>query len=390
MHICFLCDEYPPGPHGGIGSLTQTMGRAMVARGHRVTVVGIYRVPHRKEDADQGVRVIRLPHSPLPWTGFIVNGARLRAALRRINDDTPIDMIEGPELGFAMLPRSFPSAKVIRLHGGHHFFAVTLGKKPRPWRSWLERRSFSRADHLCAVSHFVADVTRPLLHLGTTPIEVLPNPVDTSHFQPSPETPADGLIVFMGTLCEKKGVRQLVQALPAVLGTVPNARLMLLGRDSHDPVSGGSYAEMLRTLLPHEQTQRIEFAGHVGRGELPAVLARASVAVFPSHMESQGLVIVEAMASGKAVVTTGTGPGPEIVEDGVSGLLCDPHVPASIAQQIIAVLTNSDLRTRLGAAARIRAVNVFSEEALVARTEAFYARCVESAPPVLVDSKARA
>jgi glycosyltransferase involved in cell wall biosynthesis len=392
MHICFLCDEYPPGPHGGIGSLTQTLSRRFVTRGHRVTVVGIYAVPHVEVEDDLGVRVIRLPHSRLPWTGFLVHGFRLRRALRRLHAESPIVVMEGPELGFALLWRRSPWARVIRLNGGHHFFATTLGRRPRPWRSWLERRSFARADNLCGVSEFVANVTRPLLRL-TGPIEILPNPVDVDHFRPGAGAAEPGLIVFVGTLCEKKGVRELVQALPQVLAAVPGARLQLIGRDTRDPASGSSYTGLLRDLLPAELASRLEFVGHVDRTELVRRLARADVTVFPSHMESQGLVIVEAMACGKAVVTSKAGPGPEIVDHGVSGLLCDPYDPASIARQVISVLTNPTLKAALGHAARQRVVDVFSEDVLLPRAEAFYQGCAdarrgESAAPA--DRTARA
>ncbi|MGD9901847.1 MAG: glycosyltransferase family 4 protein [Vicinamibacterales bacterium] len=378
MHICFLCDEYPPGPHGGIGSLTQTMGRRLVARGHRVSVVGIYRQSGAAVEDDHGVRVVRLPHSRLPWTGFLVHGVRLRRALRRLHAEWPIDVVEGSELSFALLPRRSPWARVIRLNGGHHFFATTLGRHPRPWRSWLERRSFARADHLCAVSEFVAKVTRPLLALGERPIEILPNPVADDYFRRDRTDGDAGLIVFVGTLCEKKGVRQLVLALPKVVAAVPEARLQLIGRDTVDRASGVSFAERLRGLLPPELAARLEFTGHLGRAEVVRRLAQADVAAFPSHMESQGLVIVEAMAGGKAVVTSRTGPGPEIVEHGLSGLLCDPHDPTSIADQLISLLTNPALKHALGRAARQRAADVFSEAALYPRAESFYRRCADA------------
>jgi glycosyltransferase involved in cell wall biosynthesis len=378
MHLCYLCDEYPPGSHGGIGTLTQTLARAMARRGHRVTVVGIYRVAAAVEESDQGVRVVRLPHSTLPWTGFVVHGWRLRKTLRAIDRETPIDLIEGSELSFALLPRRLRMRKVIRISGGHHFFARTLGRKPAPWRSWLERRSFARADFFCALSEFAARTTRELLHMGSRPIEVLPSPVNVEEFRPSEPRPERGLIVFLGTLCDKKGVRELTLAFRQVLRSLPQARLRLVGRDSRDPATGGSYADMIRSLLLPAELARVEFTGHLDRAAVRDVLARAEVAVFPSHMETQGLVILEAMASGKAVVTTRTGPGPELVEDGVSGILCDPHDPASIAAALLRVLDDGGLRERLAEAARARVVALFSEDALMGRTEAFYARCVES------------
>lgn len=373
MHICFLCNEYPPGRHGGVGSFTQTLARALAARGHQVTSIGLYPRQRAGEENDEGVRIIRLPHAELPGTGFLVNGARLHKALKQIHRQTPIDVIEGPELSLALIPENFPAAKVIRMNGGHRFFAATLGEQPRRWRSWLERRSFARADHLCAVSNYVAETTRQLLQLGDRAIEILPNPVDVSRFQPQPpELEQDGLILFAGTVCEKKGVRQLVQAMPQIVAAAPNARLWIAGRDWFDPQTGKSFIEKLRGMIQPELADRIVFKGMIEHAELPAMMAQASVCVYPSHMEAMPLAWLEGLAMGKAVVASQTGPGPEAIEDGVSGLLCNPHEPSSIAEKIIRLLKDAELRRRLGQQARQRAVNLFSIEALVNRNEAFY------------------
>ncbi len=376
MHICFLCNEYPPGRHGGVGSFTQTLARALVVRGHKVTVVGLYDCEKIGDEWDEGVRVVRMPHTKLPGGGFLLNGARLRFILRYLHNQTAIDILEGPELSLAMIPANFPAAKVIRMNGGHQFFAATLGAKPKLWRSWLERRSFSRANHLCAVSNYVAESTRQLLQLGNRPIEILPNPVDTLRFQPqSPELEQDGLILFAGTVCEKKGVRQLVQAMPQIVAAVPKAHLWIAGRDWHDPQTGESFIEKLRRMIPAELTNRIIFKGMIEHAQLPGLMAQASVCVYPSHMEAMPLAWLEGLAMGKAVVASQTGPGPEAIEDGVSGLLCNPHEPASIAEKMIAVLKDETLRRRLGEQARLRAVNLFSVEALVNRNETFYSAC---------------
>jgi glycosyltransferase involved in cell wall biosynthesis len=93
-------------------------------------------------------------------------------------------------------------------------------------------------------------------------------------------------------------------------------------------------------------------------------------------MESQGLVIIEAMAGSKAVVTGQVGPGPEIIEDGISGLLCDPHDPASIAGKIIAALKDRPLRLQLGAAASARAEHLFSIPVIADRMAEYYRGCI--------------
>lgn len=375
MHICYLCNEYPPGQHGGIGSFTQTLARAMSARGHKVSVVGVYLNGREGVEDDMGVRVIRLANTPVPRTGLVLNGLRIQQVINQLHAECPIDIIDGSEASLAVLPRQFPAIKIIRMQGGHHFFSSTLGKKLQPWKAWLEARSFARADALCAVSHFAAETTRRLLDLGDRPIEILPNPVDVCEFRPRPEINEEhGLIVFVGTITEKKGIRQLVQAMPRIVEAVPHVRLWAFGRDWPDPLTGQSFTERLRTLVPPEIGSHVVFKGPIEHALLADMLARAQICVYPSHMESQGIVIVEGMAMGKPVVAGRTGPGPEVVEDGVSGLLCDPHNPDSIAEAIIPLLRDAKLRHVLGEQARTRAVEKFSLEPLVELNEAFYVR----------------
>ncbi|MGH9942305.1 MAG: glycosyltransferase family 4 protein [Pyrinomonadaceae bacterium] len=379
MHVCFLCHEYPPAPHGGVGSFVRTMARALAARGHRVSVVGLNKIAERVEEDDQGVRVIRLPRSPLPGAGFVVHRARLRRALLGLHRETPIDVLEGTEAGLALLPKTFPAPRLIRMHGGHHFFSITLGGKASPWRGWLEVRSFARAEHLCAVSNYVAETTRGLLGLGRRPVEILPNPVDLELFRPAAAgSEEDGLLLFVGAVCEKKGVRQLVQAMPAIVAAAPHARLRIVGRDTRDARTGRSFTAGLRELVPSDLEARVEFTGPVEHARLPELLAQAQVCVYPSHMEAMPLAWLEGMAAGKAVVASRTGPGPEVIEHGVSGLLCDPHDPASIAREVIRLLTDGELRRRLGRQARQRVAERFSVNTLIGRNEAFYQECARA------------
>lgn len=379
MRICFLCHEYPPGPHGGIGTFTQLLARALAQRGHAVVVAGVYPTRTLVREQDQGVVVIRIPHSRLRHLGFLHNALRLARQLRGLAAERPLDILEGQENAFALLRRTFPVCRVLRMHGGHHFFHAGLGARPRAARSWLERRSFAAADRFCAVSRHVADATRRLLDLGPVPIEILPNPVDTERFRPMPQVPVTpGLIAFVGTLCEKKGIRQLVQAMPEIRAAVPEACLVAFGRDTKDPASGSSYRKALEAALLPEVRGRVSFPDHMDNFQLPHELARAQVLVYPSHLEAHPVAWLEGLAMGKPVVASDTGPGPEVIEDGVSGLLCNPRDPHAIAESVIRVLRNGPLADRLGAAARQRALQEFSVDRLVGRNEDFYRRCVEA------------
>jgi glycosyltransferase involved in cell wall biosynthesis len=383
MHICFLCNEYPPAQHGGIGSFTQTLARELVQHGHEASTVGLYPIRSQVLEEDRGVRVIRLPQGNFSGLRIAANYLRVQRALRQLHRAHSIDLLEGAERAFCLVSPRLKIPKIIRMHGGHVFFRITLGQEPDKQKAIEERRSFQVATHLCAVSRFVGETTRQRLHLGDRPIPVILNPVDLRAFYPrDPALEEDGLIVYVGTIIEKKGIRQLLQAMPNVIAAYPRARLIAYGNDTIDPSSGASFSETLGARIPPEYRGRITLAGPVTRDRLPELMAKASVCIYPSHMEALPIAWIEGLAMGKAVIGSETGPGPEVIEDGVSGILCNPHEPESIAAALLRLLPHRELRLRLGAAARERAEARFSLEKLVHENIAYYESCTRPAGAV--------
>jgi glycosyltransferase involved in cell wall biosynthesis len=379
LHICFSCPEYPPAPHGGIGSFVQTLGRELVRRGHRVSAIGMYGYgPHLEgEENDYGVRVIRVPSRGWPLLRVLPNRFRQRRAFFDLDRQSPIDVIEGSELAFARIGRGLPGLKLLRMHGGPAFFGIQDSRQLQ-----AERWSFRIADEVCAVSQCVADGTRRLLGLGDRHIEVIPNPVNVDEFAPAPDHSEEaGLIVFTGTIIERKGIRQLLQALPEIVAAVPSAHLEVYGGEDN-PEPAIPFARVLNDSLSPEIAGRVAWKGRVSRGALPDALRRASVCVYPSHIEAMPIGWLEGLATGKAVVASKTGPGPEIIDDGVTGLLCDPADPRSIAEKIIRLLKSGEERQRLGAAARKMCVERYSLPALVERNIEYYERLLSRRSPL--------
>jgi glycosyltransferase involved in cell wall biosynthesis len=255
------------------------------------------------------------------------------------------------------------------MHGGPAFFGI-----PDALQLRAERMSFRLADEICAVSQCVAEGTRRLLNLGDRHIEVIPNPVNVDEFHPPADAfEEDGLLVFTGTIIERKGIRQLIEAMPAIVSAVPSAHLEVYGGDAV-PEPDVPLAKVLKDSLPPAIAARVAWKGRVGRSELPDALRRASVCVYPSYIEAMPIGWLEGLATGKAVVASKTGPGPEIIDDGVTGLLCDPADPKSIAEKIIRLLKSPDERRQLGAAARKVCVDRYSLPGLVDRNIAYYER----------------
>ncbi len=95
------------------------------------------------------------------------------------------------------------------------------------------------------------------------------------------------------------------------------------------------------------------FVGAFNQRQLPEIMAETDIFVMSSVLEGQPLALVEAMAYGCPIVATAVGGIPELIQDGVNGLLCEPQDPSCLAQKIITLIDHPDLRKKLGDAARV-------------------------------------
>ena len=380
MHICFLTNEYPKEgfPHGGLGTFVKTIAEELVSKNIQVSVVGLNYNPIDETEQLNGVTVIRIKRSKVKGLAWYFNSKNIAKTIATIHKKNPIDIVEGPELSLAFLPKIKGIKYVIRLHGGHHFFAEGENRGINGWKGFQEKRSFKKADAFIAVSNYVKSHTAKFLSYHNKPIEVIFNPINSQLFQPLETAIEVSNITFAGTICEKKGVRQLIQSFPMVKEKFPNVILNLYGRDWLFP-DGSSYIKMLQEIeLPKigNISKDIIFHGAVSYNEIPSAYAKAAVCVFPSHMETLGLVAPEAMVMEKPVIFTKLGPGPEVIVDGETGLLCNPQEPTEIASKIIQVLENPDFAYQLGKKAKISVLEQFEITKLVMQNIAYYRKIV--------------
>jgi glycogen synthase len=375
MRICFICSEYPPAPHGGIGSVTRVLGRALAAAGHEVRAIGLYKGLDglAPEERDGEVRVSRLamPDGRLGWTR---GRRRLFQTVSRWVDRGEVDLVEVPDWqGYAAGWPSLRVPVIARLHGSSSYFAREMHDRLH-WPDYcLEAVSFHRADFCCSTSAYTATRTERLFGRRRQPVDVLFNPVEPA---PEPQsTRAVQRVVFAGTLTAKKGVVPLIQAWPAVVQARPEAELHLFGKDA-GTAGGQSMREHLERLLPAGVADSVHFHGHVDRERVQAEFQTCGMAVFPSFSEAFSMVPLEAMMQKCPVIYSSRSSGPELIDHGGNGLLIDPGKPESISQAIVSLLSDSVMRDRLAAAGRQTVAARFATDVLVARNEEFYRNCI--------------
>ena len=377
MNICFVCNEYPPGAHGGLGTFTRVLGRALVKAGHRVRVTGYYPATYggQPHERDEGVEVWRHvePAGRLGWIAARHAVYRQVAGWARAGEVDVIEVADwfGPAAGWPRLPVPV----VARLNGSATFFAGELDRAVGRVAFALERASLRRVDDWSSASAFTAERTRALFKLERPPATILYNPVEPPEGLAEPVVRSTAQLVFTGTLTAKKGVVSLIRAWPAVLAAVPAAELHLYGKDA-TAESGGSMREHLAGLLASSGAGGVTFHGHVAREEIFTALQRARAAVFPSYAEAFGIAPFEAMVRGCPTIYTTRQPGPELVRGGVDGLLVDPDDPGAIAEGLVRLLRDDALAAALGAQGRRRVLERYSSTAMLPQNEAFFARAI--------------
>jgi glycosyltransferase involved in cell wall biosynthesis len=269
--------------------------------------------------------------------------------------------------------------RVVSSVAGAYFLPIGVSGWRRTRRqafSRLFRATYRRCDRVIAPSHYVAHdlLTRPGIRVPKDRLCVIENGVDVDHEERLVRY-ADGggssaewgtgspRICVVANFFPIKGHEFLIRAVPAVLAAHPQTRFVLAG-DGEIRTAMIGLADQLgvggNVTFPGEIADSLE-------------LMRASdLVVIPSISEGLPISLVEAMALGRCVVTTGVGGIPEVVEDGVSARVVPARDPEALAAAMLELLGDNALARQLGARAQLVAAERFSADRMVRRTQELY------------------
>ena len=417
-----LSGEYPP-RWGGMGSVVFHLAGALVKQGHRVTVItrrdkSVERNP-RRIPQQEGVSVLSVKWAPLPMAFTVSYGKWALRELLRIHRKDPFDavhvhapMISWKEKQYQIV-RDKIGPVITSLHGSwlgerdgmtraakHGESAVW--KNPNDLAILLTAKHYAkyeraavRASTLCVAN---SEATKADFQSRYNPpenwrCEVVRWGVDTNMFVPldcdhedtmlaheemrkrygepdenalaglsETETP---LILAVGRLVARKGYRTLLKAMPGVLEAYPRAHLVIVGR-----------GHMKRTL--HRQAKRlgvnesVTIESGLPFEELAQLFRSSDLVAYPSYYEGQGLIPLEAMASGTPVVTVDDGPLPEMVDETV-GALFDINHPETLSAAINELLNNHEQREVMAANGRHRVLDEYTYALNAERYVEYYA-----------------
>ena len=350
---------------GGSARVAVSLARELSVRGHDIHVFA-RTAPFGLTDGDQGVRLHVLEAgaprcSALDIDWSVADLEALTALIAGVELDILHYHYAVPFAAVAAAIRSRFGRAAPLIVGTLHGTDVSLFGRPRATNAGL-RRALAAADALTAVSHHQASLARRLFELDRTPI-VVHNFIDLERFAPRRGRPEPTRrIVHVSNLRKIKRPAAMARIFASVSRRT-GAELWLVG----DGEGGGVVEAILAGAGVSDRMLRFG-----PRLDLDAILPDADVLLVTSETESFCLAALEAAACGVPAVAPRVGGLPEVVRDGVTGLLYPPGDDRAAERALMALTVDRALHARLGAAARERATE-FAVNRVVPRYEALYA-----------------
>ncbi|WP_055491235.1 glycogen synthase [Streptomyces sp. TP-A0356] len=381
MRVGLLTREYPPDVYGGAGVHVEFLARELGS----LTDLDV----HCWGEGGAG-GVVR--HRPWPTLDTAND------ALRTFSVDlSMVAALEGRELIHSHTWYANLAGHLGKLlYGVPHVMTAHSLEPLRPWKaeqlgggyalsSWAERTAIEAADAVIAVSGAMRDdILGCYPALDPARVHVVHNGIDTTLYRPDHDTDVlarIGLdrhrpyVLFVGRITRQKGVPHLLRA---VRDIDPAAQVVLCAGAPDTPELDREFRELF------EELSRSRGGVHwipkmLPRPDVIQLLTHAALFVCPSVYEPLGIVNLEAMACGTAVVASRTGGIPEVVDDGRTGLLVDvdDDFEGRLARALDAVLGDPEAAERMGEAGRKRAVEEFGWDTVARRTVRLYEEVLE-------------
>ncbi len=302
-------------------------------------------------------------------TRFARSRRRLRRAVERLRPD--LIHAHGTEQAYAAAAMDAVGPSLVTLQG----IITEIAKVEPSYRyrvvGGLERATVRRGRFFVAKTPFARAFVQSLNPQAV--VFDIENAMAPELFTMRPQ-PERQRVLYVGSLLERKGVHDLVEAFAALAAALPEVDVSL-----HIVGSGpGNVSRALESRVAAlGLAARVRFRGPLAPGAVHQEYAAASVLVLPSHVDNSPNAVSEAMAAGLAVVATRVGGVPFMVRDGETGLLVPPREPAALGQVLRQVLEDAALRRRLAEAGRADALRRFAPAAVAARTLQAYRTVLE-------------
>ena len=401
MKIALLSFEYPPETgYGGIGTYTWYQARALVKLGHEVHVLaGANESTDLRAHEHDGVTVYRFRSNGLSmrslltlarlrlwWTkNRIENALNMYCGLKELNRKYKYDIIEMPECGAeGLLVNNFMQATtVVKFHSPARLIMSFYDVRGADITlcSMVEQLGMRRAGAFSACSRFLAQDVRDKLGIRR-PIRVVPNGIDLDLFDHAAQVdirqkfglPRDRLIIlFSGRMERRKGIHLCKEIAASILKRYEVA-FVFAGQDLFNYMSG----ELMPYLTGEKLRGSVHYLGRLDLNDVRSCLSQTDIFLIPSLWENCPYSCLEAMAAGRAIVSSDQGGMPELIRDGENGLLARTEDAGAFVSCLEQLIEDEGLRKRLGTAARKTIEESYTDVGVARLSIDYYQECIDS------------
>lgn len=384
MHVV-MAGDYPVNPNQiahGVEAVVAYLAHSLQSyRDLKLEVVTLDRkdAVGRRTVQYENLTVHYIPPVRLPsYLSALGSIQRIRAELSRLKPDLVHVQVANE---YAEAAAQLGQPWVLTLHG-IRFKEVDLwrGFLNKTYRGWFvkreERRAIKQAKHLISISPFIQESFN-----GRIPGQVfnIENPIAETFFNlPQRYNPAQ--LLFVGQLIPRKGVHILLRAFAQLHQRLPEATLRLAGAGgaAGEPIT---YEQELRQFVAEAGLgQAVTFLGKLNEPSLLEEYANCSALVLSSILETASMAIMQAMAAGKAVVSTDVGGARYLVEHGQTGLIAPPNDASALAESMYQVLSDQTRRHQMGQRAKTLAEQRFHAKVVAAKTRQVYYQVLDRQP----------
>ncbi|MCJ7497532.1 MAG: glycosyltransferase family 4 protein [candidate division Zixibacteria bacterium] len=247
------------------------------------------------------------------------------------------------------------------------------------FEKWSRRFSYkifiSQVKKIVVVSKDIQNLLREELKLSPQKVKLIYNGIDTHKFENKKDfkplrkelnlSEEELILGNVGNLREVKDHHTLILSFHRIASIFPRAKLLIVGE-------GELKSSLVKLCSELGLESRVLFLGH--RDDVPQILKLMDIFILSSHSEGCSISVLEAMASGKPVIATRVGGNPELVLEGKTGFLVPPAEPEKLAEKILSLLKNEDLRLKMGDEGRRKVKEKFSLETMIKNYEELYSK----------------
>lgn len=385
MRVLVLTHNYPRFPGDPAGAYVARLAEAGAGAESQFQIVAPHTRGAPEAESGPGFTVRRFRYAPVPlervgYRGYTEPGSLRqaltllllpaylagfrRAARRAVSDFSPALVHAHWWFPGGWVAASLGRPYLVTSHGSD----VRLFERGRWWRG-VGRRVLRRAGAVTAASRFLADEIERQAGPLPRQVAVTPMPIDVALFDRGRAAPkaVPPRILYAGNLVPSKGVDVLIRAFAQLQERHVPCRLKILG----EGVEEGSLRRLAHDL---GVADNVDWSPFVAQSHMPAEYGASTITVLASrgNAEGLGLTLVEALVAGCAVVATGAGGIPEVIQDGETGLLVADGDHRDLADKIARLLQNPALRTRLTETGRTRVIDRYAPASAASRFLALY------------------